>query len=327
MALSGTESYSSTAGDIITDALQLLGVVAPWQSPNTESMDKGMRFLNLMIKSWTMDNVNIWTQQEGVVLLNYNEDKYTFPDSSLTGGDDGILNEDELNATSLSDDFVTTDTTITVESNTGIGAGDNIFIVLDDGTRFETTVANVSGNDTVVLTLALTGDASEANAVFTYATSATVFNPREIYNVRLRNSEGTERRLTELSRSDYYSLAQKTMTGSPTQYYVDTQLDHKVLILYPVPIDISESIRYTYTRALDDVTQLTQTVNFPQEWQLALVFNLAVLLSHQFGRKEAIGSVNDPKSIAAIADSEFIKAAAYSDPNTAIQFNPSWRPY
>ncbi len=327
MALSGTESYNSTAGDLITDAFRLIGVTAPWETPNSESTAVGLRYLNLMIKDWIQDDVHLWTQHEGALLLDYNTTKYTFPNSSLTGGDDGIINEDDLIATTLSADFASSISTVTVESNTGITIGSNIFIVLDDGTRFFTTVANVSGNDTVVLNSPLTGDASEGAIVYSYLSTVNLFNPREIYNVRVRDKNGVERSLVELSRSDYSYLSQKAMNGVPTQYYIDTQLDNKIMYIYMVPTDITDTIRFTYIKALDDVTQLTQNVNFPQEWQLTIMLNLAVMLADPYGRKNAIGTRNDPDSIAGRAFDGFIKSAAYSDPNTAIQFNPSWRPY
>lgn len=69
--------------------------------------------------------------------------------------------------TTLSVAAVSTDTTITVASATGISSGDNIAVLLDDGTTHFTTVNGAPSGSVVTLTAAMPGAAAIGNDVAT----------------------------------------------------------------------------------------------------------------------------------------------------------------
>ncbi len=325
MALSGTANYNLTAGSIITKALNLLNVVAPWDTPNTESIDVCEDALNRMIKQWTHYGVHMWTQHEGALVFNYNTATYSFADENLGGSSVGVVKEADLITMTLDDDGAITDTVLTLDSTTGVTANDILLIVSADGTRQQRVVSSVDSATELTLTVALTTAVTSGDTVFCYADTATLFNPRQLYNFRLKDHNGIDRMLTELSRSDYFSINDKTMAGTPTQYFIDNQLVNKQIHVFPVPADLNESLRFTYVKYLDDITSLTQNVEFPLDWLDALIYNLAVRVAANFGRQAALGKVTDPHSIGGLAIEFFHAAQGFADSNEPvdIQIQPN----
>ena len=323
----GAVSQGDTAPIIFNDLLNMIGAVAPWETPNSENTAMCLDFLNMMVKRWVTDGVHLWTQHEGVLVFDNSVATYYFPDVELANGSVGVSNADVFVDTQLSDDAVTSDTVLVVESNTGIAATDKAILVLDDGTRHVTTVASVASTTGVTLTDAIPSDASTGMHLYSYPVAvnqADLFNPRQIFNVRLRDNNGYDRFLLELSRSDYMLNTDKTITGTPMSFYIDDQLDNKRISMYPVPTDLNEHLRFTYTKSLDDVDTITDNVEFPREWLDALVFNLAVVISKPFGKENKIGTRADPDSIAGLAWEAKQAALGFGMEHVDIQFNPSW---
>lgn len=69
MATSGVISGLMTARDIVTAALQDLGVIAAREEASAEDMALGVRHLNWMLKEWMADGCNLWREEEGEVVL------------------------------------------------------------------------------------------------------------------------------------------------------------------------------------------------------------------------------------------------------------------
>lgn len=83
--------------------------------------------------------------------------------------------------------------------------------------------------------------------------------------------------LAKLNRDDYANLPNKWFTGRPVQYWYNKQVPNPVLVLWPVP-----QIQYTFNqivlyvnRYIQDVGDLTTSVECPQRWLLAIVSELA----------------------------------------------------
>lgn len=62
MPTSGTTVFSSTARDLITDALDENGILPLGDEPTATELDKCIRRLNAMLKSWQMQGV-LWKQE------------------------------------------------------------------------------------------------------------------------------------------------------------------------------------------------------------------------------------------------------------------------
>lgn len=100
--------------------------------------------------------------------------------------------------------------------------------------------------------------------------------------ISARHSSTYERQLTRFGRDEYMSIPNKSAVGDPTIFYVSNQRDATVMYVWPVPAAIT-TIKFDYRRKPDTVTASSETVDWPQEYQDALISNLAVRIAGRFG--------------------------------------------
>lgn len=118
-------------------------------------------------------------------------------------------------------------------------------------------------------------------------TGSYVLSPRPILVVeaRYRNTGGTDIPMLELTRQGYVDLALKSATGVPTQFYVDRQKGASTLYVWPVPAAAAgETIQYTHQRLVEDVDNLANDVDIPQEHLEVIGYQLADLLLDTYGK-------------------------------------------
>ena len=105
---------------------------------------------------------------------------------------------------------------------------------------------------------------------------------KRITSARLQLSATNERHLGEWNRDDYLILPNKTASGDPTIFYQARQLAGITLYVWPVPTAI-KTLHIDYERVPETVTSLSETVDFPQEYQECLYANLALRCAGLFG--------------------------------------------
>lgn len=81
MAFSTTTDYALSAEDLVTEALEQLGVLEEGESPSADQITSALRTLNMMIKSWSADYL-IFAQAELTVDLTASTADYFFGNSS-----------------------------------------------------------------------------------------------------------------------------------------------------------------------------------------------------------------------------------------------------
>jgi len=106
----------------------------------------------------------------------------------------------------------------------------------------------------------------------------------EITAARLVVSATYERELSRYGRTEYMSLPNKATSGEPVLFYAENQRESPALYVWPVPTTQS-TVRIDYTRMPETVTALTQTVDWPEEYNEVLFTNLAVRCAGIFGRQ------------------------------------------
>lgn len=104
-----------------------------------------------------------------------------------------------------------------------------------------------------------------------------------VVSARVVLSPTNERQLTRFERDDYLSLPNKLASGTPTIFYMSEQATTCTMHLWPVPT-VETQIRISYLRTPETVTNLSQTVDFPQKYQEALYAMLAVRCAGLFGQ-------------------------------------------
>ena len=93
MAFNATADYIQTATDVITEALEILGVLEEGEAPSTAQTTSSLRTLNNLIKLWTADT-QIFAQAE--YQLNLTASTASYP---LGIGNVGFIPVKVLNAT------------------------------------------------------------------------------------------------------------------------------------------------------------------------------------------------------------------------------------
>lgn len=158
-------------------------------------------------------------------------------------------------------------------------------MVLDTGTTFWTTINGNPSGSTVTITAGLTSQASGGNTVIDYAPANKIIRPLRIpfarrYAFAPVGGNPIETPMIAMSRQDYQNLPNKSSTGTPTQFfyapYIGTgDLGPGQLSVWPVPIDSSFAMRFTWYRPIQDFTQASTIPDLPQEWANTLAWNLA----------------------------------------------------
>ena len=89
-----------------------------------------------------------------------------------------------------------------------------------------------------------------------------------------------------LSNRDYNVLGSKFSTGTPNSIYMNVERDASVVSLFTTPDLYSQGsyqVHLISQRLLQDANLSTGTLDFPQEWLLAIGWNLAAELAVDFG--------------------------------------------
>lgn len=138
-----------------------------------------------------------------------------------------------------------------------------------------------------------------ATASYVFGAGGTkTYKPLKILSVRHARSATNEVPLLPMSREEYFDLPDKTSAGSPTSFYYDPQRATGRLYLWPV-LAGTDTIKYTYARMFEDMDEVGNEVDFPQEWFEAVIYNLAIRCAPEFGKRLA----NFPDVVAFAAQS------------------------
>ena len=276
MSTSGSIDFSVDRDEIITEALEQMGVLAQGQSPSADQLTSMARTLNMMVKAWQGAGLNLFAVQKLYVYLEKNKHEY---DLGATTTDHVSA---EYNRTTTTAAAAAADTTIEVTSITGMAASDYIGIKLDDGTMQWTTINGAPAGTTVTLTNALTDTVNSGVTVFFYTTKAN--RPMKISNVVLSDSiSGIDTPIWTMSRDEYISLSNKKSDGSVNQIYYDPQIGLGKLAVWPESDSVDDYLTLWVQRTLEDFDAATDDADFPQEWFLALAFGLAKLSLTKYG--------------------------------------------
>jgi hypothetical protein len=156
-------------------------------------------------------------------------------------------------------------------------------------------------------------------ATASYALSAA----RRVTSVRRRTSS-IDTPLEPMSREEYYDYPAKSATGLPYRYYFDPQRTVRTLYVVGVPdaaTAASTTLQYTYLRVIEDIDDLANDIDLPQEWLEAFVYALAARLLIPFRR-----FVSDPLSAAKIeqrATTLYAELSAQDGEDASVFFQPA----
>lgn len=309
MATSGSIDLTASRDDIITEALELLGVLAEGESPNANQLTASARTLNYMIKAWQADGLNLFAVQKVYLFTIKDQSTYTLNSSTSDHFTASIT------TTALGADASSGATTITVDSITGISASDKIGVYQDDGTMHWTTVNGAPSGSTVTLTGGLTAAASEDAVVYAYTSKAG--RPMRVMEAVIHHaSSGTDIPVLVGSRTEHFDQTLKTTDSRVNTVYYDPQVASPKLSVWPQSNDERDYLILNIQRTLEDLDAASNEVDFPQEWFMALAYNLAMNIGPKHGKVNL-------QSIAAIAEREYHRVRDFDQENVSVFLMPA----
>jgi len=139
----------------------------------------------------------------------------------------------------------------------------------------------------------------------------------DILDVIVRRS-GTDYEIDRISRTEYFTLPNKTTQGRPSQYFLDRTIT-PTMYLWAAPENSTDQIRYYYVRRMQDANALTNTNDIPFRFLPCMVAGLAYYISMKRS-PERTGLLK------AVYDEEFQRAADEDIDRVPLKLQPG-RPY
>lgn len=285
MARSGSYNFSLDRDTIIKRAMQLVNIININQTARGADQDYAVDIFQSMIKLWQAEGIQLWNRRQATLFTAYQDQQY-----SISNTGDHCTNS-YVNTT-LSAAEALGQTVLSVTSSTGMTAADNIGIELDDKSRQWTTIVSVDSATQITVTAALTGAAASGNTIVTY-TSIISDRPLRILDMRsvdLNNSKNSIS-MELIGYDQYFNIPVKATDGRPLNFYYDKLLDAGQVYVFPRPDDVDVLLEFTYHEAIEDVDSSTNSMDFPTEWTLPLIYGLGAELCIAFGKFEEFKTI------------------------------------
>lgn len=278
MALSGSVDYSINRDELITLVYEDLGAIRTGGTPATGELTYATSKLNMMLKAWMAHGLQLWVTKEAILIPEKGAEKYDLGPS----GDHCSLS---MGKTELRVAAVATDTTMEVDSTSGMTALDNVGVVTDDGTIHWTTIASITDSDTLELSSGLDSAAAIDNHIYYYTNK--VDRPNEVISVWRRVwDEKNDVEVVRISKDEYYTLSAKNVEGTPVNCYYDPQLTNSVLYNWTTA-DTTFASNSVFVinlkKPFDDLDSSTDDFEVPQEWYEAIVDGLKDRVARHVG--------------------------------------------
>jgi hypothetical protein len=278
MTTSGTTTFNMNCNQIARSSLRKIGAIAAGETPDDQTVQDCIQQLNMLVKSLNATGLHIWTETEATLFLQPNQVSYTL------GGTTTDHATESYTATTLSSAAASGATTINVTSATGFGSGYQVGVVVDDGTISWSLQSGAASGTTITLATALTDAASSGANVYVYQTG--IVRPLRVVSGRRYNiASAIDTIMLALSRIDYRNLPNKTNTGTITQFFYDPKggaNTQGVFSVWPAPPDVTNTVKFTWWRPVQDFDASADTPDLPQEWLDTLVWNLAYKMAPEY---------------------------------------------
>lgn len=279
MATSGTYTYSVTFTDILTEALESIGVLAAGATIVSADETSCIRTFNMMVKQWSGNfdfapGLKAFSRKHGYVFLQKNQGSYNLGPT----GDNASL---AYVSTTMRTNGAAAATSLGVTSTTGMTAADKIGIQLDSGTIYWTTISSITDATNLVIPApGLTSAAAIGKRIFTYTTK--LMRPLYIENAVLRDTSSNDSPLYPMTTKYYENLPVKGADALPTYYKYDNTITNGILYFDVEPSDVTYVARLTFMAPAENYDLSTNDIAFPQEWYSPLALGLAKLIAPKF---------------------------------------------
>lgn len=273
MATSGSTNFSVNCDEMTAASLRVLGVLGTGETLSADASVESRQSLNMMLKLWQADGLNVSLRKRGTLFLQKNTNSYNL-------GPSGDHATTSYTTTTMRVAAATSATTLEVTSTTGMAAGSYIGIVLDDGTLHWTTVASVTDGDTVVITTGLASAAAATNNIYFYTTK--ISRPISIVQAFVRDGS-IDYELRQMENTDYWRTYDKTQNARPTAFNYDPQTTNGIIRINYEPTDVTETLELVYHRPIEDMDAGTDEFDCPVEYYDPIKFGHAARMAPEYG--------------------------------------------
>lgn len=286
MSTSGSYNFTLTRNDIINLAHQHVGLLGEGETCTSAQYSEGANLLNMIVKLRAADGMPLWAMKRGMIL--------PFSGASSINTTSHVVSS--YDTTTLSADAAAAATSLTITAAGNTANSDQIGIELDDGSIDWTTISSGGGTTSLVIASGLSSAASSGNRIYYYTASVDRIPSRPLRIVdanMLQISDNHSWSIDVLARHDYYALGNRTTEGVPNGIYYDAVLGSETadptanwygtIYVYPRFSNGDYVIEFTYQRPFQDFDASTDNIDFPQEFYLPLMLELAAVLGPKAG--------------------------------------------
>ena len=324
MPSSNSYDFSVTAANVITEAIENIGVLGVGGTIVTAHQTAMLRKLNLIAKQWMGSSdfapgLKIFSRQRVALFLGKGQHRYTVGPAStdaraaVTYGRT-TLSADEAAAQTVLSITSNTDTTTFPGTTVTMAASDIVGIELDDGTIQWTTISGTPAS-TMTVSVALTGAAKAGNYVYWFTSRAQRFLEIEAAVLRDENYNDTPLYIYRNVREYSEGVTSKYSDGDPTSILVEPLVLNTAVTLDVQPQDVTKFIVLTVLYPSEDYDATTDTIAFPQVWYKPLAWQLAIDTAPSFG----VAVTNEMK----LNRDEALVIARNANPeNSVVYFQP-----
>ena len=289
MAVSGSKNFEPNVAEYIEEAFERCGL----EFRTGYDAKTARRSLNLLFADWANRGLNRWTIKQvsqtvasgitdypvGTITMSVSASGSFSVAETITGGTSGATAS-----------IITKPTSTSLTLTVPVGA-------FSSG---ETITGGTSGASTSTTSTASLEDAQ-----------STV----DILSGVVRRSD-SDISITRVSRDDYLTIANKSTTGRPTQFYVDRQIT-PVVKVWPTPENSTDIFIYDRLVRIDDADASINTVDVPFRFYPCLTAGLAYYMA----LKRAPDRIQILKGL---YEEEFQRAAAEDRDKANINLVPSY---
>jgi hypothetical protein len=343
MTTSGTVSSTTIrVVDLLEDALKACGVQTPEMTPEIYKTAKDNLYFYL--SSLANDGIQLWTIQKYIMGLIPGQLTYDLDNGAVdvlnavyrtvTYPSGGTATSSAGGSADLAFDGDITTWCTQTSSNGNIsydfGAGSDftpiMFGILPHGDATYNLVYEYSDDDVTYTTHYAPGSQSYTDLVWTLndvdqssghrywrvrETGGATLDLREV----MFGAAPTEINIARVSNDVYANLTNKFQTGTqPLQYWVDRQVDLVKLKVWPAASECLNQIVVYRRRYIQDVGNLTNTLEVPQRWLFAVTTGLARYLCLKVPNTD----INRYPILKEMADEQWLRASAEERDNSAI---------
>lgn len=167
-----------------------------------------------------------------------------------------------------------------------------------------------------------------ATRTYTFGIGQTIAIPAPLkvtQITRLSSTDSSQVPLNVRSHYDYNLLSSTSATGTPTSYWYEPLNQTGVLHVWPTPDTNSityETLKVVYQKPFSDMVSGTDTLDFPQWWQEAIIYGLAWRLCGEYGVPLA-----DRGTLAKEAEYFLQEAMSFGTEEGSLFLQPDWASY